>query len=94
MMNFTCYIPSYTYCTFGQTDKWNHYMDIAVEQSWFNKICSDPLDDISLKKQAPNLTDGIVIFAIMQLEIKLCAWREVLLQRIKVLYCFHASFQA
>lgn len=48
-------------------------MDIAVEQSLFNKICSDPLDDISLKKQAPNLTDGIVIFAIMQLEIKLCA---------------------
>lgn len=48
-------------------------MDGVVEQSWFNEICSGPLHDISLKTQAHNLTNCIVIFAIMQLEIKLCA---------------------
>ncbi len=35
---------------------------------------SGPLDDISANKRADSLTDGTVIFARMQLEIKLSVW--------------------
>jgi len=43
MMDFTCYIK-HTVCN---RFKWNHFMDM-VGQSWFNKICSGTLHDISL----------------------------------------------
>lgn len=64
MMDFICYIPSYTYSMMGQRELSETILWTLLSNSP-GSVNSGPLDDISLNRQGDNLTDNILFFARM-----------------------------